>query len=138
MSNHTSAVEERIKKAERFGALAPTLQDYDWQAIVAFYSAVHWVGATYEYQTGNTPPSNHRAAAREYGPPGWYLPQRIWREYRDLQSYSETARYELVDAFTEAEGKYALDALPPVVEWAQAILAPVLAVLHSPQAGTPP
>lgn len=94
MSTHTSTVTKRIEKARHFEQSISGIQVPDWQAVVYFYAALHWLGAAYEHQTGQSVPDSHREAKRIYGT-GHGVPHRVFRAYGDLQSYAEYVRYEL-------------------------------------------
>jgi hypothetical protein len=119
MSKHTSTVAARVEKARRFDAALPNASDDDWRVITAFYCALHWAGAAYEYQHQQPPPVSHTDARKEYG---HALPDRIFRAYRALQSYSEVARYELDVPMNAEDAEIALQKLDDVRQWAKSIL----------------
>ena len=118
MSTHTSTVTARIEKARAATQARLAAPDYDWHAVICFYAALHWVGACYEQHTQHPPPGDHRSAKTIYGPPGKFLPDRIYRAYRDLQSFAEIARYELVDPFTKEESEETEETFRAVHNWA--------------------
>lgn len=121
MLTHTSTVTKRIKKARHFEASLAGVLIPDWQAVVYFYAALHWVGAAYEHQTGESVPPSHRAAKLTYSS-GHGVPQRIFRAYADLQSYAEYVRYELEDPLEPAELEGIAEQFGQVRDWAKSVL----------------
>lgn len=79
------------EKARSIECVLPALNEqeadhWDWMAILAFYSALHWLDAYLAHE--GLHPSNHRERNRA----AQRLP--IWDEYYELYAISRIARYE--------------------------------------------
>lgn len=121
MSTHTSIVSKRIEKARHFHACIAGIHAPDWQVVAYFYAALHWMAAAYEHQTGESAPDSHLAAKRVYGT-GHAVPLRIYRAYRDLQSYAEYVRYELEPPLEEENLEEIVEKFNEITAWTAAVL----------------
>lgn len=121
MLTHTSTVTKRIEKARHFESSLTGVHIPDWQAVVYFYAALHWIGAAYEHQTGDSVPPSHRAAKLTYSS-GHGVPARIFRAYANFQSFAEYVCYELEDPLEPEEIEDIAEQFQLIREWATRVL----------------
>ncbi len=70
---------------------------FDWKITTLFYIAVHWLKAL-SIKRGHDIGDTHIEIDRNVNPnredAPYKIPRNAWRDYKSLQKYSHTARYE--------------------------------------------
>jgi len=89
---------------------------WDWLATLAFYSALHWLDASFADR--GLHPTNHRERNRA----ARGLP--IWDEYYELYAVSRIARYEARQLPQHVAISMRDQNLPAVRNWAQRVKQP--------------
>lgn len=95
MSKPASAAATQTLKALEFdGQHSADLTD-DWKIIVAFYTALHWVGAAMRCRWNKPIPTGHRETFVFLATSMYAVPDNVQSAYSRLFDLSHIARYSL-------------------------------------------